>query len=130
MKYMNMTIEQMHHALLNKEVKVSDLVKMDIFSIGVVIAQLFLENTMFTRVNLLNYKNKGQDGDEEFKSKINKINDNYNEGRDTDNSYTSIINSIFNVSDNTNYSVDFQSNLDVDRFKILLNKFFEKQRNK
>jgi len=48
----------------------------------------------------------------------------------TDNSYTSIINSIFNLSDNTNDSVDFQSNLDVDRFKILLNKFFEKQRNK
>ena len=63
----------------------SDLVKMDIFSIGVVIGQLFLENTMFTRVNLLNYKNKGQDGDEEFKNKINKINDNYNEGKDTEN---------------------------------------------
>ena len=59
--------------------------KMDIFSIGVVIGQLFLENTFFTRVNLLNYKNKGQGNDKDFENKLTKINDNYNEGKDVEN---------------------------------------------
>jgi tRNA(adenine34) deaminase len=47
----------------------------------------------------------------------------------SDSSYSSIINSIFNNSDNTNNVVNFESNLDQERFKELLNKFFEKQRN-
>ena len=58
--------------------------QMDIFSLGVVIGQLFLENTFFTRVNLLNYKNKGQYNDKDFESKLEKINMNYNEGKDTE----------------------------------------------
>ena len=48
----------------------------------------------------------------------------------SDQNNSSIINSIFNHNDNTNSCVMFETNLDCDRFKILLNDFFEKQRNK
>ena len=41
-----------------------------------------------------------------------------------------IINLIFNQNDYTNSSVNFKSNLVVDKSKIILNKFFKKQRNK
>ena len=47
----------------------------------------------------------------------------------SDSNYSLIIHNIFNNSDNTNDSVNFQSDLDSERFKILLNKFFVKQRN-
>ena len=52
----------------------------------------------------------------------------YSALNNTDESYFEIINNIF-VGDNTNPSVNFTSNLDVDKSKNLLNSFFKKQRN-
>ena len=52
----------------------------------------------------------------------------YSALNNTDDSYLEIINKIF-VGDNTNPSVNFISNLDVDKSKNLLNSFFKKQRN-
>lgn len=52
----------------------------------------------------------------------------YSALNNTDDSYLEIINKIF-VGDNTNPSVNFTSNLDVDKSKNLLNSFFKKQRN-
>lgn len=52
----------------------------------------------------------------------------YSALNNTDESYFEIIKSIF-VGDNTNPSVNFTSNLDVDKSKNLLNSFFKKQRN-
>ena len=52
----------------------------------------------------------------------------YSALNNTDESYIEIINKIF-VCDNTNPSVKFISNLDVDKSKNLLNSFFKKQRN-
>lgn len=52
----------------------------------------------------------------------------YSALNNTDESYLKIINKIF-VGDNTNPSVNFVSNLDVDKSKNLLNSFFKKQRN-
>ena len=46
-----------------------------------------------------------------------------------DNDYNEIINKIFNFNDNTNSMVNYETDLDSDRFKDLLNKFFKKQRN-
>ena len=52
----------------------------------------------------------------------------YSALNNTDDSYLEIINKIF-VGDNTNPSVNFTSNLDVNKSKNLLNSFFKKQRN-
>lgn len=52
----------------------------------------------------------------------------YSALNNTDDSYLEIINKIF-VGDNTNPSVNFISNLDVDKSKNLLKSFFKKQRN-
>ena len=52
----------------------------------------------------------------------------YSALNNTDESYLKIINKIF-IGDNTNPSVNFTSNLSVDKSKNLLNSFFKKQRN-
>lgn len=52
----------------------------------------------------------------------------YSALNNTDKSYLKIINKIF-IGDNTNPSVNFTSNLAVDKSKNLLNSFFKKQRN-
>ena len=52
----------------------------------------------------------------------------YSALNNTDEKYLEIINKIF-VGDNTNPSVKFTSNFDVDKSKNLLNSFFKKQRN-
>ena len=52
----------------------------------------------------------------------------YSALNNTDDSYLKIINNIF-IGDNTNPSINFTSNLDVDKSKNLLNSFFKKQRN-
>ena len=52
----------------------------------------------------------------------------YSALNNTDESYLKIINKIF-IADNTNPSVNFTSNLAVDKSKNLLNSFFKKQRN-
>lgn len=43
---------------------------------------------------------------------------------------TNIISQIFNQNDSINSLVHFETNLDVDKSRIILNKFFKKQRNK
>ena len=60
--------------------------------------------------------------------KQSRIRNVYSALNNTDENYLEIIESIFN-SDNTNPSVNFISNLAVDKSKNLLNSFFKKQRN-
>ena len=48
----------------------------------------------------------------------------------TDNNYNAIVNKIFSCNDSTNCMVNFKSDLNSERFRLLLNKFFKKQRNK
>ena len=59
-----------------------------------------------------------------------RINNVYSALSNLDDNYNSIIDSIFNNNDGTNSMVNFESDLDSERFRLLLNKFFKKQRNK